>query len=67
MLALINEMLEISRIETGDIKLELQTVDIGELIVLVADGFADQMLQQGAEARPRPASPAARSWATWNG
>jgi signal transduction histidine kinase/ligand-binding sensor domain-containing protein len=42
MLALINEMLEISRFETGDIKLDLQTIDIGELIVLAADGFTNQ-------------------------
>ncbi len=47
MLGLINEMLEISRFEMGDIKLELQTIDIGELIVLTADGFANQM--QGKE------------------
>jgi len=43
MLSLINEMLEISRFERGDITLELQPVDIGELIVLAADGFADHM------------------------
>ena len=47
MLALINEMLEISRIESGDIKLELQKVDIGELIELAAGGFADQVQQKG--------------------
>lgn len=46
MLALIDKMLEISRIESGDIKLELQQVDIGELLVLVAGGFADQVLQK---------------------
>jgi signal transduction histidine kinase/ligand-binding sensor domain-containing protein len=46
MLALVNEMLEISRIETGDIKLELQAVDIGELITQVAEGFANQMLSK---------------------
>jgi len=46
MLALIDEMLEISRIESGDIKLELQKVDIGELIVLAAGGFADQVQQK---------------------
>ena len=47
MLALINEMLEISRFERGDIKLELQILDIEELIVLAADGFSDQMQQKG--------------------
>ncbi len=46
MLALIDKMLEISRIESGDIKLELQKVDIGELIHLVTGGFADQVLQK---------------------
>ena len=46
MLALVNEMLEISRIETGDIKLELQAVDIGGLIAQVAEGFANQMLNK---------------------
>jgi signal transduction histidine kinase/ligand-binding sensor domain-containing protein len=46
MLALINEMLEISRIESGDIKLELQKVDIGELILLAASGFAEQVQQK---------------------
>jgi signal transduction histidine kinase/ligand-binding sensor domain-containing protein len=46
MLSLINEMLEISRIESGDIKLELQKVDIGELIALAAGGFAAQVLQK---------------------
>jgi ligand-binding sensor domain-containing protein/signal transduction histidine kinase len=47
MLGLINEMLEISRFERGDIKLELQTVDIAELIELAAGGFAEQMQQKG--------------------
>jgi signal transduction histidine kinase/ligand-binding sensor domain-containing protein len=47
MLGLINQMLEISRFERGDIKLELQTVDIGELIQLAAGGFAEQMQQKG--------------------
>jgi signal transduction histidine kinase/ligand-binding sensor domain-containing protein len=46
MLALVNEMLEISRIETGDIKLELQAVDIGGLIAQVTEGFANQMLSK---------------------
>jgi len=46
MLALIDEMLEISRIESGDIKLELQKVDIRELIVLATGGFADQLHQK---------------------
>jgi signal transduction histidine kinase len=47
MLTLVNEMLEISRIETSDIKLDLQAVDIGALAVQVADGFANQMLNKG--------------------
>ncbi len=47
MLGLINEMLELSRFERGDIKLELQTVDIGELIELAAGGFSEQMQQKG--------------------
>ncbi len=51
MLALVNEMLEISRIETGDIKLELQAVDIGELITQVAEGFANQMLNKEQKTR----------------
>ena len=46
MLALVNEMLELSRMETGDIKLELQAVDIGALLSHVADGFANQMLSK---------------------
>ena len=46
MLGLVSEMLEISRIETGDIKLELQTVDLGELLAQVAEGFANQMLSK---------------------
>ncbi len=47
MLTMIHEMLEISRFESGDIKLELQTVDIGELIILVADDFSEQMKHKG--------------------
>jgi signal transduction histidine kinase/ligand-binding sensor domain-containing protein len=47
MLALVSEMLEISRIESGDINLELRAVDIGGLIRKVADGFADQVLNKG--------------------
>ncbi len=47
MLTLINEMLQISGFERGDFKLELQTVDIGELIELAAAGFADQMQRKG--------------------
>ncbi len=47
MLALVNEMLEISRIETGEIKFELQTVDGGALVAHVAEGFANQMLNKG--------------------
>jgi ligand-binding sensor domain-containing protein/signal transduction histidine kinase len=47
MLTLVNEMLEISRIETGDIELQLQAVDIGVLIAQVADGFASQVLNKG--------------------
>ncbi len=47
MLKLINAMLEISRFESGDIKLELQVLDIGELLVLVADGFAEPLQQKG--------------------
>jgi signal transduction histidine kinase/ligand-binding sensor domain-containing protein len=43
MLALINEMLEISRFERGDFKLELQTVDLSELLMLVSRGFSEQM------------------------
>jgi ligand-binding sensor domain-containing protein/signal transduction histidine kinase len=43
MLTLINEMLEISRFERGDIQLELQSVDIGQLLMLAADGFTDLM------------------------
>ncbi|MBU4306897.1 MAG: hypothetical protein KKB32_03570 [Acidobacteria bacterium] len=46
MLALVNEMLEISHIETGDIKLELQLVDIGTLLEQVSEGFANQMLNK---------------------
>jgi len=47
MLKLINDMLEISRFERGDIKLELQVLDVGELLVLVGDGFAEPMQQKG--------------------
>jgi signal transduction histidine kinase len=47
MLSLVNEMLEISRFERGDFKLELQTVDVGELIALSAGGFADHMQRKG--------------------
>ena len=47
MLALVNEMLEISRFERGEFKLELQTVDIGRLVELSAAGFAGQMLHKG--------------------
>ncbi len=47
MLNLINEMLEISRFERGDVKLELQVLDLGELIALAADGFAEPMRQKG--------------------
>jgi len=47
MLGLINEILELSRCERGDIKLELQTVDIGELIELAAGGFSEQLQQKG--------------------
>lgn len=46
MLTLINEMLEISRFERGDIKLELQEIDMGELLVLAAEGFAEPMRQK---------------------
>ncbi|MFH2108354.1 MAG: two-component regulator propeller domain-containing protein [Chrysiogenia bacterium] len=46
MLALVNEMLEISHIETGDIKLELQVVDIGTLLEQVSEGFANQILNK---------------------
>lgn len=46
MLALVNQMLEISHIETSDIKLELQAVDIGKLIEQVSDGFANQLLSK---------------------
>ena len=46
MLALLNNMLEISRIETDDLKLELQAVDIGRLIAHVAEGFAPQILSK---------------------
>ncbi len=46
MLALVNEMLEISHIETGDIKLKLQVVDIGTLLEQVSEGFANQMLNK---------------------
>ncbi|MCX6557134.1 MAG: hypothetical protein NTW95_06845, partial [Candidatus Aminicenantes bacterium] len=46
MLALLNNMLEISRIETDDLKLELQAVDIGGLVSLAAEGFANQMLNK---------------------
>ncbi|MBN2345314.1 MAG: hypothetical protein JXO51_02915, partial [Candidatus Aminicenantes bacterium] len=42
MLALVNKMLDLSRIGREDIELDLQTVDVGELIVLVADGFGEQ-------------------------
>ena len=47
MLGLINQMLELSRCERGDIRLELQTVDIGELIELAGAGFSEQMQQKG--------------------
>ena len=47
MLTLVNEMLEISRIESGDISLELQAVDVGALVAQVAEGFANQMLNKG--------------------
>ncbi|MCU0236012.1 MAG: ATP-binding protein [Acidobacteria bacterium] len=47
MLGLINKMLEISRFERGDLKLELQLVDVGELIQLAAGGFAEQLQQKG--------------------
>ena len=45
-LALLNKMLEISLIETNDIKFELQAVDIGRLITQVAEGFAPQILNK---------------------
>ena len=51
MLNLINEMLEISRFERGDIKLELQVLDLGDLIALAADGFAEPMRQKGQRLR----------------
>ncbi|MBN2399070.1 MAG: hypothetical protein JXI33_01880 [Candidatus Aminicenantes bacterium] len=47
MLTLVNEMLEIARIETGAIQLELQAVDLGVLVAQVADGFSNQMLNKG--------------------
>jgi signal transduction histidine kinase len=47
MLALVNEMLELSRIESGDINLEMRAVDMGGLITRVAGGFTDQMLNKG--------------------
>ncbi|HSQ34694.1 MAG TPA: ATP-binding protein, partial [Candidatus Binatia bacterium] len=47
MLVLVNEMLEISRIETGDIRLELHAVDGGTLVAQIAEGFANQMLSKG--------------------
>jgi len=47
MLKLINDMLEISRFERGDIKLDLQVLDVGELLALVGDGFAEPMQQKG--------------------
>lgn len=47
MLKLINDMLEISRFERGDIKLELQVIDVGKLLGLIADGFAEPMQQKG--------------------
>jgi signal transduction histidine kinase len=51
MLALVNEMLEISRFERGDFKLELQAVDVGKLVELSAGGFAEQMRRKGQELR----------------
>jgi len=47
LLALVNEMLELSRIETGDIRLELQAVDVGALFAPLAEGFADQLQSKG--------------------
>jgi ligand-binding sensor domain-containing protein/signal transduction histidine kinase len=49
MLALVNEMLEISRIETGDIQLALRDVDCGALVAQVAEGFASQILNKEQE------------------
>lgn len=51
MLKLINDMLEISRFERGDIKLDLQVLDVGELLALVGDGFAEPMQQKGQRLR----------------
>jgi ligand-binding sensor domain-containing protein/signal transduction histidine kinase len=47
MLALVDEMLELSRIEAGDIKLELSRVDLGALMARLAEGFANQMQNKG--------------------
>ena len=53
MLALVNEMLELSRMETGDIKLELQAVDIGALLAQVAGRIRQPDAEQGAKAWSR--------------
>jgi len=46
MLSLINEMLDISRFERGDIKLEMQEIDLGDLLSLSAESFAESMRQK---------------------
>ena len=46
MSVLVNEMLEISRIESGDITLELRAIDIGALVTRVVDRLSDQALNK---------------------
>ena len=46
MLHLIQEMLEVSRFESGDIKLDLRRLDLGELAGEAADAFSGPMLQK---------------------
>ena len=50
MLALVNQMLEISHIETGEIKLELRAVDIGKLARAGERRVRQPGAEQGAEA-----------------
>jgi PAS domain S-box-containing protein len=47
--ALVNDILDISRIETGRIKLQIEPLDLGELINEVIDNFQGQMVEKSLE------------------
>ena len=62
LLALIDDILDITKIETGNLRMESVPCDLGEMLEEVFDGMAHQAVERGVELRVAPLPPDVPVW-----